>query len=227
MVSIACGSTTEVCRNSSGRCFGSEMCTSTSGAVSWAQASQIGQRVVRPRAGVEDHGQVEVGRLVEPVEHRALVVGLPDLDLEAELLAPRLAQVGQLGVGRGAVDLRLPLAEPTEVGSVEDEDDHDVPPIAEYAARRSSSDGPARIRGSADVVEHHEAQLVAAGLLVDLHRVVQVLEGGVGVGGRQADAARRRRGAARPARGSREPARAASSATYTEPIATASPCRTA
>ena len=35
----AYGVTTDVCRNSSGRCDGSEMCTSTSGAVSWAQAS--------------------------------------------------------------------------------------------------------------------------------------------------------------------------------------------
>ena len=31
--------TTEWCRNSSGRLFGSLMCSSTSGAVSWAQAS--------------------------------------------------------------------------------------------------------------------------------------------------------------------------------------------
>ena len=35
----ACGVTTELWRNSSGRFAGSEMCTSTSGAVSWAHAS--------------------------------------------------------------------------------------------------------------------------------------------------------------------------------------------
>ena len=40
ITSTAYGVTTEVCRNSSGRCFGSLMCTSTSGAVSWAQASK-------------------------------------------------------------------------------------------------------------------------------------------------------------------------------------------
>src|SRR6478735_3397395 len=83
-----------------------------------------GVGVVRPRGGIEHDRHRVVGGGVEPVHHHALVVGLPHLHLEPELAAPALAELGQLGVGGGAVDLRLPAAEPAEVGSVEDEDLH-------------------------------------------------------------------------------------------------------
>ncbi len=44
--------------------------------------------------------------------------------VEAEAPAPLLAQLGQLRVGGGAVDLGLAAAEPAQVGSVEDVDVH-------------------------------------------------------------------------------------------------------
>jgi len=76
-------------------------------------------RRVGPGAGVEHDRRGCVGRLVQPPEQLALVVGLAHLDREAEFVARLDAQRGQLGVGRVAVDHRLAAAETAEVRAVE------------------------------------------------------------------------------------------------------------
>jgi hypothetical protein len=56
---------------------------------------------------------------VDPGDQLALVLGLPDLDVEAELAARLHAQGFKVGVGGGAVDGGLALAQAAEVGAVE------------------------------------------------------------------------------------------------------------
>jgi multidrug resistance efflux pump len=79
---------------------------------------------VRPGAGVEYHRSLLVGGRVQPGQHLVLVVGLAHLDVEAELLAGRLAQLDQTGVGGQPVHVDLPGAEATQVGPVEHVDLH-------------------------------------------------------------------------------------------------------
>jgi hypothetical protein len=82
-------------------------------------------RVMRPRPGVEhDRGGI-VGGLVQPGDHLRFGVGLSDVDLEAELLADPHTTFSEVGVRGQTVDVGLPRAEPTQVGSVEDKHLHD------------------------------------------------------------------------------------------------------
>ena len=92
-------------------------------------------RVVGERTGVENDRNRAVRRLVQPADHLALVVGLPDLDVEAELLAERLAALDEPGVGGRAVDVGLAGAEPAEVRAVE------------HAAPRRAHADDLRVRG--------------------------------------------------------------------------------
>src|SRR6202012_680001 len=73
------------------------------------------------RSVVEYHGRCVVAGLVDPVDKLALVLGLPDVDVEAEFLPGPLAQVRQIGIGRGSVYRRLALAQAAEVRPVEHE----------------------------------------------------------------------------------------------------------
>jgi hypothetical protein len=61
---------------------------------------------------------------VDPAQHLVLGVGLPHLDVEAEVLAGRLAELDQPGVRGQPVDVDLAGAEPAQVGSIEDVDLH-------------------------------------------------------------------------------------------------------
>ena len=81
---------------------------------------------------------------MQPAQHGALVLGLPDLDLLAELLAGPLAEADEVGVRLGAVHVRLARAEPAEVRAVEDEDHAATSP---HAAASSSGAGSARMPG--------------------------------------------------------------------------------
>jgi uncharacterized protein with von Willebrand factor type A (vWA) domain len=76
-------------------------------------------RVVGERARVEHDRGLVIAGLVDPGDELALVLSLPDLDVEAEFVARLYAQVGQIGVRGGAVDRRLALAQAAEVGAVE------------------------------------------------------------------------------------------------------------
>jgi hypothetical protein len=79
---------------------------------------------VRPSAGVEHHGGLLVGGLVQPGQHLVLGVGLAYHDVQAELLAGGPAQLDQTGVRRQPVDVDLPGAEATQIGPVEHVDLH-------------------------------------------------------------------------------------------------------
>jgi hypothetical protein len=82
-------------------------------------------RVMRPRPGVEhDRGGI-VGGLVQPGEHLRFGIGLADLDLEAEFLAEAQTPLREVGVRGQSVDVGLPGAEATQVGSIEDKHLHD------------------------------------------------------------------------------------------------------
>ena len=106
------------------------------------------------------------------------MVGLAHVDLEPERGAPLVAQVHQVGMRGGAVDLRLTPAEATQVGSVQHEHLHEDTPLSwSYDARSTCSSGSARIAGSGQAVEHDEAQLRATGLLVHTHGGEQLVEG--------------------------------------------------
>jgi hypothetical protein len=85
------------------------------------QGTGVAQRVgvVGPGPGVEHNGSVLVRRRVQPAEHLGLGVGLADFDRETELLADPDTEVGELGVGREAVDVRLPGAEAAKIRPVE------------------------------------------------------------------------------------------------------------
>jgi alpha-1,6-mannosyltransferase len=86
-------------------------------------AERVG--VMRPRPGVEhDRGSV-VGGLVQPGEHLRFGVGLPDFDLEAELLTDPYTTFSEVGVRGQPVDIRLSGTEATQVGSIEDKHLHD------------------------------------------------------------------------------------------------------
>ena len=67
-------------------------------------------RVVRPRAGIDDHAVRPLVRLVAPVDELALVVRLPAadraLELERPLVDPRL----ELGEPEAAVELGIAAA---------------------------------------------------------------------------------------------------------------------
>src|SRR5215471_2116284 len=105
---------------------------------------------MRERARVKHHGQPLVTSLVHPGDELPLVLGLPDLGVQAELLAGRLAQGHQVRVRRRAVHGRLALAEPAEVRPVE----HEYPPAmlahvatASYASVSRDSGGLVRMIG--------------------------------------------------------------------------------
>src|SRR6266536_2739093 len=92
-----------------------------------------GDGVVRPGPGVEDDGMAVLGRLVDPADHLALVVGLADRHLEPELGAGLLADVDEVGVGGAAVDVGLARAQLAEVGPVEHQHRHGSPPCSMIA----------------------------------------------------------------------------------------------
>jgi hypothetical protein len=70
---------------------------------------------VAPGTRIEDDGDLGVGRVVQPADHLGLVVGLADVDRDAELVGERTDGVLELGVGGGSVDRRLAAPQPAEV----------------------------------------------------------------------------------------------------------------
>jgi hypothetical protein len=80
---------------------------------------------VRERGGIDHHRHPGVGGLMHPADHLRLVVGLPDVHVQAEAAAGRAAQLGQLVERYRSVDLRFPDAEPAEVRAVEHEHPRD------------------------------------------------------------------------------------------------------
>jgi hypothetical protein len=119
MVPVATAAMTLVWRKVS-RAYGLEMCTSISGPLGRGVSQAIG--VVGERPGIEHHRDPAVGRLVQPADHLALVVGLTDLDVETEFLARLLTGSDEPGVGGGAVHIRLSAAQAAEIGPIEDQD---------------------------------------------------------------------------------------------------------
>ena len=55
---------------------------------------------VRQRAGVEQHRCLRIGGFVQPADQLALVVGLPDLDVQAEFGTAAHAERGEFCVAR-------------------------------------------------------------------------------------------------------------------------------
>src|SRR5712692_3331218 len=81
-----------------------------------------GERVVRERARVDDHaGRTRRLRLKE-VDDLSLAVALEKGHLHIQLGRARSHHVGQFCQRPRAVDLRLPLAEKVQVGSVDDQE---------------------------------------------------------------------------------------------------------
>jgi hypothetical protein len=56
---------------------------------------------------------------VQPGQHLVLGVGLPHVDVEPKFLADLYAHLGQVGVARDAVDVDLPAAEASQIGTVQ------------------------------------------------------------------------------------------------------------
>ena len=77
---------------------------------------------MRQRARVDDDGVVVA--LLEPVDERALVVRLEGVERVAQASCVVARSGFDLGERRRAVDLGLALAEPAEVGAVEQQDPH-------------------------------------------------------------------------------------------------------
>ena len=113
-----------------------------------------GVRVVRERGRVQHDGHAAVGGLVQPADQLGLVVGLADLDVQAEAARPasRHSAARSSNVVR-AVDVRLAGAQPAEVRPVQDE--HLARPPAHSAAtsrtrgRAAPPSGPSSRPGSA------------------------------------------------------------------------------
>src|SRR5574338_293870 len=86
------------------------------------------QRVVQRVAGVRQRAEVAHDRVVveplQPVDQGALVVRLERVQQRATFQGPRTTGLDDLVEGGGAVDLRLPPAQGSEVRSVEEEDAH-------------------------------------------------------------------------------------------------------
>ena len=74
-------------------------------------------------AGVEQHGLgADRLRFVKPINEMAFVVGLAQINLEAQFARAIFEHAGKV-IQRGrAVDLRLACSEQVEIGAVEDED---------------------------------------------------------------------------------------------------------
>src|SRR5208282_5251213 len=169
------------------------------------------------------HRQPGVGSLVHPADQLALVVGLPDVDAQAELAAGRAAQLGQFLERGRAVHLGLPDAEPTEVGAVEHEYLCDHLDTSWYACHRSSSGGSSRIEGRAKPSSTTNRSRAPRAFLST--PMASRSDGHTPAGyavGRPTLASSSRCSAVTC--GSSRPASRASSATYTMPMATASPC---
>jgi hypothetical protein len=82
-------------------------------------------------AGIEHDGFSRVGGVVHPAQQLGLAVGLAHHDLQPEFGGLALDERDEIVVAGRAVDLRLPLAEPAEVGAVEHVDGHERTPISE------------------------------------------------------------------------------------------------
>src|SRR6185295_14668190 len=187
--------------------------------------------VVRPRGRVEHDRRAGVRRRVEPVEHLALVVGLPHLDVEPEVTPPLLAQADQVFVRRAAVDLRLPPAEPPEVRPVEHQHPRHRHPvhrtslaISAYAAVSSAGSGAVRIEGRASpssTTKRSWSPRVFLSTFMPSCSCAQ-LAPRYDVGSPTSSSTVRCRSAVAS---SSRPASRASSATKVIPIATAAPCR--
>ena len=77
---------------------------------------------MRQRGGIEHDRSRRVGRLVQPGQQFALMLGLAHLDVEAEFRAAADTEGFEFGVRGRPVDLRLAGAESAQVGAVQDED---------------------------------------------------------------------------------------------------------
>jgi hypothetical protein len=94
-----------------------------------AAGDRVGQRDagVGVRAGVEHHpGQVALPLvhpgLLDRLDQLPLVVGLPEVQVPAELVGHLPAPLLDIGQGGGAVGLGLPYAQQVEVGAVQHQD---------------------------------------------------------------------------------------------------------
>ncbi len=82
-----------------------------------------GYRRVCIRSGVQQHRLGARGvRLVQPVDQYAFMIGLTEVDDEADLARLLFQHCGNIGQGGRTVNLWLTRAEQVEVGAVEDED---------------------------------------------------------------------------------------------------------
>src|SRR5262249_40016785 len=106
-------------------------------------------RVVRERGRVEhDRGPV-VGRLVDPSDQLRFVVGLAEVDLQAEFFPGRTARVSDVGQRGRAVYLWLTGPEAAEIRPVEHEYSGHRPDPPRYACASSSSGGSSGTPGLA------------------------------------------------------------------------------
>ena len=86
------------------------------------QGIHDGDRGVGVAGRIDDDGGVAGARLLDPGDQFALVVGLAEIDLDAERIAPRAGLRLDVGQGLGTVDLRLARAQHVQVRSVQDQD---------------------------------------------------------------------------------------------------------
>ena len=88
---------------------------------------------VRVRARIDDDTAGRGHRLLDPVDQRALLVGLAEIDRQAEAFACHRAIALDIGQALGTIDARLARAEQVQVGTVEDEDrdshEWELPPL--------------------------------------------------------------------------------------------------
>ena len=121
MTPAATGETNEWWRKRS-RAKMLERCTSITGRPTARIASCRASEVWVKAPGLMTMPLAAGGRLVDPVDQLALVVGLAEVDRKAQPFAGVAAGVLDVVEAAAAVDRRLALAEQVEIGTVEDED---------------------------------------------------------------------------------------------------------
>src|SRR5262249_4201155 len=180
--------------------------------------------VVRERGRVQHHRQPLVDGLVHPADELGLVVGLPDVDVQPQGAAERPAGLGEAVEVHRAVHVRLTGPEPAEVRAVEHQPWAHRAVTSAYARSSRSSGGSARMTGRAgpsSTTKRSTAPRAFLSTAIAFRRAGQALARYVV--GSPAPARIRRCRCSVPA--SSRPASRPSSAAYTMPTATASPCR--
>src|SRR5699024_1210687 len=187
-------------------------------------AQRIG--IMGESGGIEDHVAARVHGFMQPAHQGGLVVALTDLSLQAELASPVLDAAAQSGVVEPAVHFRLPAAQPAQVRSVQYQYrvHRSSVLIAAYASVRRSGSGSVRRVVCARPVSTTKRRWVPRAFLSRpiTSRSCAHRPGGYCTGSPTAVRMLRCRWATSS---ESSPARRASSATYTSPTETASPCR--